>query len=98
MAKTTELRIGGVAYRMNIEAEQETRLKEVAALWETYVSKMIKNAPKMGRDQMLVMAGLMMADDLYSETTGASVEDEAMTNFHNRLAEKLESLCQKLDA
>lgn len=98
----TELRIGGVSYRMNIEADQEARLKEVARLWDGFVSRMQASAGKgMARDQLLVLAGLTMADDLYDlkqsgNTTENVVSDDTTAEFHNRLAERLEQLCERL--
>lgn len=97
MAKQVEIKLGGVDYRINIEADQTSRLHDVAALWEGYIKRM-QSQKGMGRDQMLVLAGLMMADDLYAEQNSSVEEDGALTAFHLRMAEKIEALCDQLDA
>ena len=97
MAKQVDVKLGGVDYRMNIEANQETRLLEVANLWESYIKRM-QGQKGMGRDQMLVLAGLMMADDLYAEQNSSVEEDSAITAFHTRMADKIESLCDQLES
>lgn len=98
MSKQIEIRVGGVSYKVATDSEQEARLREVADLWGNYVDRMQKAAPRMGRDNMLVLAGLMMADDLYNEKSESLDEDDAMTAFHNRLADRVEALCTKLEA
>lgn len=97
MGKQIDIRIGGVTYKVATDSEQESRLREVSELWGDYVDRMQKAAPKMGRDNMLVLAGLMMADDLFREQSEALDEDDAITAFHNRLADRIEALCAKLE-
>tara|TARA_R110000868_G_scaffold189695_2_gene432968 strand:- start:16902 stop:17192 length:291 start_codon:yes stop_codon:yes gene_type:complete len=94
MAKQIEVKIGKKSYRLNSEEGQEARVNHVAELWDGYVSKLMESAPKMDRDQLVVLAGMMMADDFLTTRTEKETHVQSTEAFHNTLAERLEQLTQ----
>ena len=88
------LNIGGVSYNFNVDAEQEAHLQEVGALWDKYVQQI--KAGGGSRDQILVIAGLTMADEFYQLRKQQDGGDESIAALQNRLAERLEKLCNNL--
>ncbi|MFT7434087.1 MAG: cell division protein ZapA (FtsZ GTPase activity inhibitor) [Alphaproteobacteria bacterium] len=92
MAKQVEIKIGKKSYRLQSEEGQETRVKNVAELWDSYVSNLMVSAPKMERDQLIVLAGMMMADDFLTARQTKETHQQSTEAFHNTLAERLEKL------
>ena len=88
------LNIGGVNYNFNVDADQEARLMEVAELWDKYVQQI--KAGGGSRDQILVIAGLTMADEFYALKKAQDGGDEALAGLQNKIAERLEKLCDQL--
>lgn len=92
MAKQVEIKIGKKSYRLQSEEGQETRVKNVAEIWDGYVSNLMVSAPKMERDQLIVLAGMMMADDFLTARQTKETHQQSTEMFHNTLAERLEKL------
>lgn len=92
MSKQIEIKIGNKSYRLQSEEGQETRVKHVAELWDSYVSNLMSSAPKMERDQLIVLAGMMMADEFLTTKQTKETHEQSTEAFHSTLAERLEKL------
>lgn len=87
-----EVMVGGRSYKMAVEEGQEQRVKSVAAQFDNFVQQMQKAAPNMDRDNILVLAGIMMSDDFLTHRQESEQKDQTLTAFHNTLASRLEKL------
>ena len=56
------------------------------------VKKIREASPQMERDNLLVMAALMMSDELLTLKGEAETRDTTLAAFHNDLADRLEKL------
>ena len=92
MSKNLDLTIGNRSYRLAVEEGQEHRVQSVATLLDGYIAKMQQAGGAMDRDRMLVMAGIMMADDFYTLQSEKEMEEKTLASFHSALAERLENL------
>lgn len=91
MSQQLEVTIGKKTYRLAVEEGQETRLKAVATRYNEIVEKMLTGGG-MDRDQALVMAGIVMADEYQSFVEEQEVSKQTIDRFHQTLAERLENL------
>ena len=92
MSKQVEIKIGKKPYRLHSEEGQEDRVKRVAKLWDGYVNDLMENAPNMDRDQLVILAGMMMADDFLTVTQEKETHEQSTEAFHKTLAERLERM------
>ena len=94
MSNQLEVQIGNKPYRLSVEPGQEVRLKAVAARFNEIVEKMLANAG-MDRDQVLVMAGIVLADEYQTLVEEQEITQQTIDRFHQTLAERLESVIAK---
>lgn len=93
--KPLDLTIGNRSYRLSVEEGQEHRVESVAAMLDGYIEKMLQSGGQgMDRDRLLVMAGIMMADDFFTLQQEKDMEEKTLTSFHNALASRLEELAK----
>lgn len=92
MTKAVEVKVGKKSYRFQVDEGQENRVKHVAEMWDGYVTKLMAAAPNMERDQMLVLAGVMMGDDFLTTRQEKETHEQSTEAFHNTLADRLEKL------
>lgn len=95
MAKEIEIRIGNKPYRLQVEEGQEARVKHVAEKWNSYVSTLLNSAPNMERDRLLVLAGMMMADEFVTTSSEKEIHERTTDAFHHSLAERLEQIVEQ---
>lgn len=98
MAREIEVKIGRKPYRMQVEEGQEHRVSHVAEMWDEYVEKLLVSAPNMERDRVLVLAGMMMADNFLTISQEKETHEQSTDAFHNTLAEKLEHILKEKGA
>lgn len=95
MAREIEVKIGRKPYRMQTEEGQESRVTHVAEMWNGYVEKLMTSAPHMERDNALVLAGMMMADEFLTTKQEKETHEQSTDAFHNTLAERIERMIKK---
>ena len=84
--------IGGRTYRLAVPEGQDTRLKHVASKLDRAVEELREKAPTMERDQLVVLAALQIADDMYGLEQQRETEQTSIAAFHKSLAERIEGL------
>ncbi|NNE84826.1 MAG: cell division protein ZapA [Alphaproteobacteria bacterium] len=97
-----EITINGRQYRVACEDGQETHLTTLAGYFDGKMTSLIDEVGQIGDTSLMVMAGLLIADEL-------SDANEELTNIRNAaendyaskvsaLAEQIESLADSLNA
>ncbi len=92
MSDQIDISIGGRSYRMAVDEGQESRVKSVAAQFDAYVCKIQEAFSTMDRDQQLVLAAMMMSDELMTRNQEKETQTKSLSALHNNLAERLENL------
>jgi cell division protein ZapA (FtsZ GTPase activity inhibitor) len=93
MSYTIDVNIGSRSYKLNVEDGQEARVRSVAEHFDSFVQRMqASGGSGMERDRVLVMAGIMMADEFFSLRQNKEMDEKALDTFHNTLADRLEKL------
>ncbi len=90
-----EVTINGRGYTVACEAGQEGHLAKLAATLDTHVTELAGAVGQLGDARLLVMAGLLLADEL-EEARGSHVT--APAGDEDRHAEAIESLAGRLEA
>ena len=94
MATTViEVKVGHKPYKMTVEEGQTRRVEAVAAHYDAFVQKMQQaTGGTMDRDQVLVLAGIMMADEFMDKEQGFEIRQQTIDAFHDTLAKRLTQL------
>ena len=97
-----EITINGRQYRVACEDGQETHLTNLANYFDNKMSSLVKEVGQIGDTSLMVMAGLLIADELSDANqelidVRRAAEDE-YTNKINALAEQIENLADSLNA
>jgi cell division protein ZapA (FtsZ GTPase activity inhibitor) len=93
MSYTIDVNVGNRSYKLNVEDGQENRVRSVAEHFDGIVQRMqASGGSGMERDRVLVLAGIMIADELFSIRQSKEMDEKALDTFHNTLAERLEKL------
>ena len=90
-----EVTINGRGYTVACEAGQEGHLEQLAAVLDSRVTELAGTMGQLGDARLLVMAGLLLADEL-EEARGARPEAPAAGGDQH--AEGIESLAARLEA
>jgi cell division protein ZapA len=100
-----EISINGQSYRIACEDGQEQRLGELARMVDAHVGDLVEQIGQVGQTRLLVMASLLVADELMElrETASEVSEDgdspdapraiEAL----NKVSGRLEAIAERLD-
>jgi cell division protein ZapA len=105
MAQVT-LRINGYAYTIGCKDGEEQHLEAMGAEVNRRIEGVRAAAGPSGEARMLVMAGLLMADDVFDlrnrleaaqATAGASKADPKLGRKLNRMAKRAEEIAEKLE-
>ncbi len=97
-----EITINGRQYRVACEDGQEIHLTNLANYFDGKMSSLVKEVGQIGDTSLMVMAGLLIADELSDANqelidVRRAAEDE-YTNKINALAEQIENLADSLNA
>ncbi len=76
-----DIRINDKAYRIACEDGQETRLTELAQMVDAHVSDLVEQVGQVGDTRLLVMASLLVADELMDLHDAAHEVDEEDEEF-----------------
>lgn len=98
MTQEIEVKVGRKQYRMQVEEGQESRVIHVAELWDEYVEKLLSSAPNMERDRVLVLAGMMIADEFLSLAQEKETHEKSTDSFHHTIADRIENLLKERGA
>jgi cell division protein ZapA len=100
-----EIIINGQSYRIACEDGQEQRLGELARMVDAHVGDLVEQVGQVGHTRLLVMASLLVADELVDlrEAAGEVTEDGADTDSTraieamSRVSSRLEAIADRLD-
>jgi len=99
--------VNGHPYAVACDPGEENRIRELARLLETKVATFVEQAPRAGESRLLVLAALVLADELteanetvrrLSARDGADGDDAALADGIDRLARRIETVAQQVEA
>lgn len=101
MAQVT-LRINGYAYTLGCQDGEEKHLEAMGAEVNSRIEGVRTAAGPSGEARMLVMAALLMADDIFElrrklEAAGSAGTDEKLTRKLSRMAKRAEEIAEGLE-
>lgn len=98
MAQVT-LRINGFSYVLGCGEGEEDHLLAMAAEVDKRIESIKAQAGQSGEARMLVMAALMMADDLYElkQQSGGAKSDPRLGRRLSRMAKRAEDIASDLE-
>ena len=102
------VQVNGRSYRVACEDGQEDRIARLAGEVDVRIKEMVETVGQVGDNRLLVMASLLIADeldDLRTDFDGAQTDVEqtraagfALSTALNSLAERIETLAARLEA
>jgi cell division protein ZapA len=100
-----EITINGQPYRVACEDGQEKRLGELARMVDAHIGDLVEQIGQVGQTRLLVMASLLVADELMELREAASDvpadgddEDQGLAAAAmNRVSSRLEAIADRLD-
>ncbi|MFX4223673.1 MAG: cell division protein ZapA [Thalassobaculum sp.] len=103
-----DISINGKSYRIACEDGQEKRLTELAQMVDAHVADMVDQVGQVGDTRLLVMASLLVADELMDLRDAANEVDEGDEEFSPNeiedisfaiegLAERIEKIAGRLE-
>ena len=97
-----EITINGRQYRVSCEDGQEDHLIELAKYFDGKMHDLIDEVGQIGDASLMVMAGLLIADELSDANQELAQKQKFSENTYidkvNSLAQKIESLASALNA
>ncbi len=96
-----DIQINGKAYRIACEDGQEPRLRQLATMVDAHVKDLVSQVGQVGDTRLLVMASLLVADELMDLRDAAHEVDEADEEFSpseiDDLALSVEGLAERIE-
>jgi len=98
--------VNGHPYAVACDAGEEHRIRELARAVEAKVASFVQQAPRAGEARLLVLAAIMLADELaeandalrrLNARAAASADDPALADGIDRLARRIEAVAQRLE-
>jgi len=93
MSQNVDIQIGHRSYKMVVEPDQEARLQKVAAEFDKRIQALRNASGDMERDRLLVLAAMMLSDELLTVKTEKEQQEESISAFNTTLAKRLNALC-----
>ncbi|MCU0910848.1 MAG: cell division protein ZapA [Rhodobacteraceae bacterium] len=94
-----EIRIGGRPFMVACQPGEESYLESAARLLDAEASALVQQLGKMPESQMLLMAGLMLADKTAGlEEKLRTAPAAARPSFPADLADRLDALAERAEA
>jgi len=104
-----DIQINGKVYRIACEDGQEPRLRDLAVMVDAHVKDLVTQVGQVGDTRLLVMASLLVADELMDLRDAALEVDEGEEEFSpselddlalavEGLAERIERIAVRLEA
>jgi cell division protein ZapA len=104
---TVDISINGRLYGVACDEGQEPRIRDLAASVDARVRQLVGGRPStVGESHVLVLASLMLADELdeakttlaaQAEPPGAEDDEEVLVAAVEHLAERISSIADRLD-
>lgn len=92
-----EVIIGNRSYKFASPADQQTRLRALAARVDAMLNELKLADPNIDRDRQLILTCLQLSSDLSDAQQKLDDQAVAVTQFHRGLAERLEKLMPKAE-
>lgn len=101
-----QIQVNGRSYRVACGPGEEERLQTLAGELDRRISGLVKSFGQVGESQLLVVAGLLLADeldDLRGQAGQPTVDgdrearDAAAADSLERIAERIESIADRLE-
>lgn len=89
--------INGRGYRIACEAGQEARLGELAHQVDDRIRGLVSTLGNVGDDRLLVMASLLIADDLADASAALSAEGAQAEAREAAVAEEIEAFARRVE-
>lgn len=89
--------INGRGYRIACEAGQEARLGELARQVDDRIRGLVSTLGNVGDDRLLVMASLLIADDLADASAALSAEGAQAEARDAAVAEEIEAFARRVE-
>ena len=99
--------INGRSYAIACDPGEEERIRQLARMIDAKVVGFAKDAPQAGEARLLVLAALLLADELAEtketlrrgrERSPANVDEAALASGIDRLASRIENVAARLEA
>lgn len=92
-----EITINGQSYRVACEDGQEQRLTDLARMVDAHVGDLVEQVGQVGHTRLLVMASLLVADELVElREAGNGGEEEAAGNGPRQAVEAMDRVSSRL--
>ena len=100
-----EIMVNGQSYRIACEDGQEQRLGELARMVDAHVGDLVEQVGQVGHTRLLVMASLLVADELVDlreaaneiSEDGADKDSIRAIKAMSRVSGRLEAIAERLD-
>ena len=92
-----DVAINGRDYRIACEAGQEARLGELARQVDDRIRGLVSTLGNVGDDRLLVMASLLIADDLADASAALSAEGAQAEARDAAAAEEIEAFARRVE-
>lgn len=92
-----DVAINGRDYRIACEAGQEARLGELARQVDDRIRGLVSTLGNVGDDRLLVMASLLIADDLADASAALSAEGAQAETREAAVAEEIEAFARRVE-
>ena len=100
-----EITINGQSYRVACEDGQEQRLTDLARMVDAHVGDLVEQVGQVGYTRLLVMASLLVADELVELREAVSGDEEEATGngarqaveAMDRVSSRLETIAERLN-
>jgi|SRR5687767_12739731 cell division protein ZapA len=87
-----EVVVNGREYQVACDDGQEERLRELAQAFDKRVQALAASVGQVGDARLLLMAGLVLADELSGATTKFAERDREIVSLRTKLASSSETL------
>lgn len=92
-----DVTINGREYRIACDDGQETHVRQLADYVDRRVSELVSAVGQVGEARLLVMASLLIADELSEAFASLQGGDSRANDAAQRLAEATEALAEKIE-
>ena len=87
-----EVVVNGREYQVGCDVGQEDRLRELAQLFDKRVQALVSSVGQVGDTRLLLMAGLVLTDELSNVTAKSAERERENASLKARLANGTETL------
>ena len=87
-----EVTVNGRAYQVGCDTGQEDRLRELAQMFDKRVQALVSSIGQVGDARLMLMAGLVLADELSSSLTKSAERERELAALKAKVADSSDSL------